>query len=198
MPPDRSPHSTEPQSSLHSFRRWMIAQALPFWATTGFDQTRGCFHERLFHDGTPDAAAPRRTMVQARQIYVYSQAHQLGWHEGGAELAVRAMVSLQRDFARDADGETSFAYSIDGRGPLPRRSQASTMRAVHCPRSTREMLPAFLLHRISRCDLDRLCDWARSAAPTRGAAVRRATARVVLACTMIHRCGGISHRAIER
>ena len=103
--------------TLEAFREWIAGSALPAWSTLGFDAAAGRFRERLDERGAP-LDVPHRAMVQARQIYVYSQAHQLGWHEGGAELAVRAMVSLQRDFARDADGMTSFAYSIDGRGGI--------------------------------------------------------------------------------
>jgi mannose-6-phosphate isomerase len=85
------------------------------WSTRGFDAAAGRFRERLDNQGAP-LDVPHRAMVQARQIYVYSHAHLLGWHDGGAQLAVRAMASLQRDFAHDAGGETSFAFSIDGRG----------------------------------------------------------------------------------
>ena len=85
------------------------------WSTRGFDAAAGRFRERLDNQGAP-LDVPHRAMVQARQIYVYSHAHLLGWHDGGAALAERAMASLQRDFAHDSGGETSFTFSIDGRG----------------------------------------------------------------------------------
>jgi mannose/cellobiose epimerase-like protein (N-acyl-D-glucosamine 2-epimerase family) len=56
--------------------------------------------------------------VQARQIYVFAHAHQLGWFEQGGELAEQAMVSLLRDFAKQSSYEASFAYSIDRRGAV--------------------------------------------------------------------------------
>jgi len=87
------------------------------WSTRGFDAAAGRFRERLDNQGAP-LDVPHRAMVQARQIYVYSHAHLLGWHDGGAALAERAMASLQRDFAHDSGGETSFTFSIDGRGSV--------------------------------------------------------------------------------
>ena len=87
------------------------------WSTRGFDAAAGRFRERLDNQGAP-LKVPHRAMVQARQIYVYSHAHLLGWHDGGAALAERAMASLQRDFAHDSGGETSFTFSIDGRGSV--------------------------------------------------------------------------------
>jgi mannose-6-phosphate isomerase len=111
MPPDHSPHITESQAALRAFRRWMIAEALPLWATAGFDQARGCFHERLFHDGTPDATAPRRTMVQARQIYVYAHAAALGWYPQGLPLAQQALAFLLKR-SRSPDGQPGFVHSV--------------------------------------------------------------------------------------
>lgn len=105
------------EETLKAFREWIVGRALPAWSTLGFDATAGRFRERLDGRGAP-LDVPHRALVQARQIYVYSHADLLGWHDGGAELAVRAMASLQRDFARDSAGQTSFAFSIDGRGGL--------------------------------------------------------------------------------
>ena len=79
----------------------------------GFDASAGRFRERLDSRGAP-IDVPHRAMVQARQIYVYANAHVLGWHAGGAELAERAMTSLRRDFEQTSAGETSFAFSICG------------------------------------------------------------------------------------
>lgn len=101
---------------LEAFREWIVGRALPTWATRGFDATAERFRERLDERGAP-LDVPHRAMVQARQIYVYSHAHLLGWHDG-AELADCAMATLERDFAHEAAGETSFAYSIDGRGGI--------------------------------------------------------------------------------
>jgi mannose-6-phosphate isomerase len=89
----------------------MIARALPLWASAGFDRAYGGFQERLFLDGTPDAAAPRRTMVQARQIYVYAHAAALGWHPRGLPLAQQALNTLLGR-ARAPDGRPGYVYSV--------------------------------------------------------------------------------------
>jgi mannose/cellobiose epimerase-like protein (N-acyl-D-glucosamine 2-epimerase family) len=103
------------EACLEAFREWIVGRALPAWSTLGFDARAERFRERLDGRGAP-LDVPHRAMVQARQIYVYSHAHLLGWHDGGAELADTAMASLERDFAHESAGETCFAYSIDGRG----------------------------------------------------------------------------------
>jgi mannose/cellobiose epimerase-like protein (N-acyl-D-glucosamine 2-epimerase family) len=59
-------------------RSWLCDSALPLWADVGFDRQHGGFVERLRADGTPDLDVHKRTMVQARQIYVYSHAAALG------------------------------------------------------------------------------------------------------------------------
>jgi mannose-6-phosphate isomerase len=93
----------------------MVGSALPTWAAAGFDAAAGRFRERLDWAGAP-AAVPHRSMVQARQIYVFAHAHHLGWFEQGGRLAEEAMASLLRDFGEVSAREASFAFSIDGRG----------------------------------------------------------------------------------
>jgi mannose-6-phosphate isomerase len=100
---------------LSAYREWIVGSALPTWSDIGFDGTAGRFRERLDRAGSP-LAVPHRAMVQARQIYVFSHAYQLGWFPDGARLAEQAMASLLRDFASISGQEASFAFSIDGRG----------------------------------------------------------------------------------
>ena len=77
-------------------RRWVIDDALPFWATQGRDAASGHFHETLFPDGKPDLDAPQRIRVQARQIYVYAHAHHLGWCADGAGIALQGFDRLMQ------------------------------------------------------------------------------------------------------
>ena len=61
-------------------KRRMIDHALPLWSGEGWDRTTGGFIDRLDPDGRADAAAPRRILVQARQIYCFAKAAQMGWY----------------------------------------------------------------------------------------------------------------------
>lgn len=103
------------QTNVQRYIAWVRDTALPFWATSGFDVSAGRFRERLDWGGQP-LAVPHRSMLQARQIYVYSHAAILGWHREGSDLADRAMRSLRRDFCTVDAGQASVAFSIDGAG----------------------------------------------------------------------------------
>ncbi|MBT4905504.1 MAG: mannose-6-phosphate isomerase [Rhodospirillaceae bacterium] len=58
---------------------WLTQQALPLWSQAGFDAAADGFVECLTLDGQPLLDRDKRVRVQARQIYVYSHAHLLGW-----------------------------------------------------------------------------------------------------------------------
>lgn len=96
---------------LAQYEQWMTETALPFWSDRGFDRGASRFVERLDSDGRP-VDVPQRAMVQARQIYVFSHAHELRWHADGRELAERAMRSLLRDFCTETATDARFAFSI--------------------------------------------------------------------------------------
>jgi mannose-6-phosphate isomerase len=100
---------------MRDYRDWIVEAALPLWADAGFDRDAGRFCERLDPTARP-IAVPHRSMVQARQIYVFAHAAELGWFNGGAQ-AERAMASLIRDYCTDSGDRASFAFSIhpDGR-----------------------------------------------------------------------------------
>ncbi len=69
-----------------AIHRWMFEAALPWWAEYGLDRVHGGYVEQMTLDGRDAAAAFKRTRVTARQIYVFSHAHVLGFSQG-AELA---------------------------------------------------------------------------------------------------------------
>jgi mannose/cellobiose epimerase-like protein (N-acyl-D-glucosamine 2-epimerase family) len=73
-------------------RAWLWDHALPLWAERGVDPT-GRFHEVLDFDGRPVPGRPRRTRVQARQVYVFAEAASLGWSDGAA-IARRGLDRL--------------------------------------------------------------------------------------------------------
>src|SRR6201986_1107372 len=80
------------RSSVLPFRhrdaihRWMFEAALPWWAEHGLDRQRGGYVEQMTMDGRDAGVAFKRTRVTARQIYVFSHGHILGFSRG-AELA---------------------------------------------------------------------------------------------------------------
>ncbi len=80
-------------------RDWLFQQALPLWSTAGVDAD-GRFYEKLDFEGQPVTGLPRRTRVQARQVYVFAEAASLGWTQGEA-LARRGLEVLLRDNPRD-------------------------------------------------------------------------------------------------
>jgi len=97
---------------LTNYINWIRETALPLWAERGFDATAGRFYERLDSAGAP-LAVPHRSMVQARQIFVFAHATEQGWSGNAYKMAEIAMASLLRDFASDSGDETSFAFAIN-------------------------------------------------------------------------------------
>ena len=96
---------------MKNYVDWNRERALPLWATHGYDAVRSRFVERLDQNACA-LPVPHRAMVQARQIYVYAHAAELGWFAGGAQ-AEAAMTSLRRDFCDDGTATASIAFSID-------------------------------------------------------------------------------------
>lgn len=97
-------------------RTFVIESALPLWAGEGWDAKRGGFVDRLHNDGTADWEAPRRLLVQARQIYCFAKAAQLGWYPAGRDVALRGLDYMVAR-AKAPDGRPGFVTSLaaDGR-----------------------------------------------------------------------------------
>jgi mannose/cellobiose epimerase-like protein (N-acyl-D-glucosamine 2-epimerase family) len=96
---------------------WMVASALPLWAESGWDPHTESFVERLDFEGRPHANAPRRVMVQARQIFVYSVAHRRGWRPDAKEMVLRAAGRMISRYF-EADGQGGWAFSVDAKGAI--------------------------------------------------------------------------------
>ena len=99
-------------------REWLAEQALPLWSHAGLDMDAGGFVEKLTLDGHPVLDADKRMRVQARQIYVYSHAHILGWeprNEGptALEAAYQGFDFLTRQYWREDGG---FVFSVTRNG----------------------------------------------------------------------------------
>jgi mannose/cellobiose epimerase-like protein (N-acyl-D-glucosamine 2-epimerase family) len=103
--------------SAARLKRWVVEEALPLWGETGFDSARGSFIERLTFEGEPLHAAPRRAMVQARQIYVFSHAALIGWRPEGAAIALEAAHRLI-DRYHGSDGDHGWVFSVHPDGAV--------------------------------------------------------------------------------
>ena len=92
-------------------KRRMIEDSMPLWSTAGWDQATGGFIDRLHRDGTADTAAPRRVLVQARQIYCYAKAAQMGWYPEGRAIALKGLEHLLAK-AKGPDGKPGYVHRL--------------------------------------------------------------------------------------
>src|SRR5918994_1600063 len=94
---------------------WAIDEALPLWATAGFDVEHVRFEERLTLAAGRLPDVPLRLMSQARQIHAYALAARRGWHADAIALVERAFASMVRDYhGRDARDGWIFSIRRDG------------------------------------------------------------------------------------
>jgi mannose/cellobiose epimerase-like protein (N-acyl-D-glucosamine 2-epimerase family) len=93
----------------------MTDHSLPLWAREGWDASRGGFVERLDPEGKADHLAPRRVRVQARQIYSFAKAAQLGWYPQGRQIAMKGLDYLLSK-AKSPDGRPGFVHLLDPEG----------------------------------------------------------------------------------
>jgi mannose-6-phosphate isomerase len=98
-------------------KRRMIEEALPLWSTVGWDAATGGFVDRLHCDGTADTAAPRRVLVQARQIYCYAKAAQMGWYPEGRAIALKGLEHLLSR-AKAPDGRPGYVHRLTPDGSV--------------------------------------------------------------------------------
>jgi mannose/cellobiose epimerase-like protein (N-acyl-D-glucosamine 2-epimerase family) len=89
----------------------IVDHCLPLWSSEGWDRSTGGFVERLDRDGSADREAPRRTLVQARQIYCFAKAAQMGWYPDGREIALKGLDYLLTK-AKSPDGRPGFVYAL--------------------------------------------------------------------------------------
>ena len=95
----------------------MINHALPLWSKEGWDRTTGGFVERLDQEGRPDRLVPRRVRVQARQIYCFAKAAQMGWYPDGREVALKGLDHLLTK-AKAPDGRPGFVHILASDGAV--------------------------------------------------------------------------------
>lgn len=103
-----NPEALEPRDTL---LRWLVDQALPLWAETGWDDGPALFVERLDAAGRPLLDTPRRLMVQARQLFVFSLAGRRGWSPVFRDRLDAAADSFIRRF-HAVDGAPGWIFSV--------------------------------------------------------------------------------------
>jgi mannose/cellobiose epimerase-like protein (N-acyl-D-glucosamine 2-epimerase family) len=109
------------QDIVKVLKTLMIERSLTLWSREGWDPAAGGFVERLDIEGRADRAAPRRVRVQARQIYCFAKAAQMGWFPEGHEIAMKGLDYLLAK-AKSPDGRPGFVHLLD--------SDGSTMNAM--------------------------------------------------------------------
>ncbi len=105
----------EDRSIVKALKTCMTERSLPLWAGQGWDGERGGFVERLDISGRADLLAPRRVRVQARQIYCFAKAAELGWYPDGREIAAKGLAFLLAK-AKSPDGKPGFVHLLDAEG----------------------------------------------------------------------------------
>lgn len=100
-----------------SLKLRMIDHALPLWSGEGWDPTSGGFVDRLDQHGRADREAPRRVFVQARQIYCFAKAAQMGWYPQGREIALKGLDHLLTN-AKAPDGRPGFVHALASDGTV--------------------------------------------------------------------------------
>lgn len=97
-------------AGARNFADWLRLRALPLWSTMGLG-SQG-FAEALSIDAR-GLEIPSRSLVQARQTYVYAAAGRLGWTGPWREAVGAGLGALATRFSRD-DGSVRAAIGRDG------------------------------------------------------------------------------------
>jgi mannose/cellobiose epimerase-like protein (N-acyl-D-glucosamine 2-epimerase family) len=110
---DRTAQAIGPeyQDIVNFLKSLIIEHSLPLWSGEGWDPVAGGFIERLDIEGRADRAAPRRVRVQARQIYAFAKAAQMGWYPEGREIAIKGLEYLLAK-AKSPDGRPGFVHLL--------------------------------------------------------------------------------------
>lgn len=90
-------------------------EAFDVWAQKAWDENQGGFVEQLDLNGHPDTNANRRVRVQARQVYSFAQAIELGWaNRAAAEALIEKGLTYIDTRLRHAEGGWMHIIAPDG------------------------------------------------------------------------------------
>lgn len=102
-PTSRSALKTHAHALATRAQHWMLDDAFPFWAERTPDPAGG-FYERLDLEGAPVTGEPSRVRLQARMVFTFALAAEMGWDRDRAlELVERGIATLTQD-CRRSDG----------------------------------------------------------------------------------------------
>ena len=104
-------NGSDPGDIVAKLRARLVEHSFPLWSTEGWDQSTGGFIDRLTPEGRADRLAPRRVFVQARQIYCFAKAAEIGWYPQGREIALKALEHLLTK-AKSPDGKPGFVHRL--------------------------------------------------------------------------------------
>ncbi|HYR41720.1 MAG TPA: AGE family epimerase/isomerase [Terriglobia bacterium] len=107
--------TAERREIVKTLKILITEHSLPLWSGEGWDPATGGFVEKLDVEGRADRAAPRRVRVQARQIYCFAKAADLGWYPQGHEIAMKGLEYLLAK-AKSPDGRPGFVHLLDPDG----------------------------------------------------------------------------------
>ena len=107
----------EASDIVAQLKSFIVERSLPLWSGEGWDRSGGGFVDRLDAHGRADRLAPRRTFVQARQIYCFAKAAQMGWYPEGKEIALKGLEHLLSK-AKAPDGQPGYVHRLDADGAV--------------------------------------------------------------------------------
>ena len=91
--------------------QWLFDASFPLWAQT-WDPDSGLFAETLGLDHTQTDEPTTRVRVQARQVYVFTEAMRLGWNKAAAQERVEAGIATLCGAAQRSDGLIGRSLSL--------------------------------------------------------------------------------------
>jgi mannose-1-phosphate guanylyltransferase/mannose-6-phosphate isomerase len=106
---DRMP---EPGAHAKRIRHWLFEETLPLWSTDGLDKVHGGFHEALTFQRQP-VQRNKRMRTQARQIYAFGVAHEMGWTGPSLEIIDHGIRFLEK-YGRSPSGGWVRTLAVDG------------------------------------------------------------------------------------
>lgn len=107
--------------SSDRIRAWLSESALPLWSGAGLDGREGGFFDDLTTGGDALENAPKRLRVQARQVYVFSHAHLLGWTPAPGRVSPLDAATSGFDFMVEhywRDDPGGFVYAAGPGGAV--------------------------------------------------------------------------------